>query len=155
MRKAFVLVWLLFISGIPLPVKAETPVQPVPSAAVTIEEVRQFMEEYKNRLKKMEVDPFMELFSREAVENQVLPYADIRQGYLATFENSDAILYHLDVYSIQTRPEGALVSGRYEMIQSLKGRSKQKTFRGNIQWDLVREGGLLKIKELKYGRDPE
>ena len=57
----------------------------VPSlAAVKEEEVRQFIDEYKGRFEKMELDGFMALFSRDATENQMLPYTDIEEAYRRT-----------------------------------------------------------------------
>jgi hypothetical protein len=130
----------------PFSVKAQN--QPL-----TVEEVHQFMNEYKDRFVKMNFDAFMDLFSKEAIENRMHPYADIREAYRKTFDNSDAIQYNLEVYTIQAYQEGAFVSGRYELVQSIKGSKKTMVFRGNIQWTLNRENGLLKIKEINYGRD--
>jgi hypothetical protein len=120
--------------------------------AVTMEEVYRFMDEYKDRYMEMDIDAFMNLFSKGAVENRMHPYADIREAYRKTFSNSNSIQYNLEIYNIRTYEKGASVSGRYELIQSLRGGRRNRTFRGNIQWDLVREEGLLKIKEINYGR---
>ena len=60
----------------------------------------------------------------------MLPYADIREAYQKTFANSNSIVYHLEIYSIQTYQKSAFVSGRYELIQSIKGSKKKKVFRG-------------------------
>jgi hypothetical protein len=143
-----ILIWPFFT--IPqTPASAESP------QAVSIEEVHRLMDEYKDRYMEMDLDAFMNLFSKGAVENQMHPYADIREAYRKTFSNSNSIQYNLEISSIQTYEKSASVSGRYELIQSLKGARgarRNRTFRGNIQWDLVREDGLLKIKEINYGR---
>jgi hypothetical protein len=59
----------------------------------------------------------------------------------------------VEVYFIQPYTRSVFVSGRYEVVQSLKPKGQQNIFRGNIQWNLVREEGSLKIMEIDYGRD--
>lgn len=145
--------FISFISMFPLSTKAQVPPPSVIPQAVTVEEVRQFMDEYTTRFMKMDLDAYMALFSKEAVENRMIPYADIREAYKRTITNSHSIIYHLKIYSIQTYMRSAFVTGRYELIQTFKGKDKTKVIQGNIQWDLVRENGSLKIKEVNYGRD--
>ncbi len=145
MRTITIVIFLFLISLFPISTKAQGPVPPKIPRAVTEEEVRRFVDEYTARYMKMDIDAFMDLFSKEAVENRMLPYADIREAYQKTFANSNSIVYHLEIYSIQTYQKSAFVSGRYELIQSLKGGDKKKVFRGNIQWNLIRENGSLKI----------
>lgn len=153
MRTITIVIFLFLISLFPISTKAQGPVPPKIPRAVTEEEVRRFVDEYTARYMKMDIDAFMDLFSKEAVENRMLPYADIREAYQKTFANSNSIVYHLEIYSIQAYQKSAFVNGRYELIQSIKGSKKKKVFRGNIQWDLIREDGSLKIKEINYGRD--
>jgi hypothetical protein len=146
MRTGFLVILLLSVLIGPFSAKAQN--QPV-----TVEEVQQFMNEYKNRYNNLNYEAFMDLFSKEAVENRMHPYADIREAYRKTFDSSNSIQYNLEIYSIQTYQEGAFVSGRYELVQSIKGSKRSAVFRGNIQWNLNREGGVLKIKEINYGKD--
>jgi hypothetical protein len=146
-------IFLFLVLLFPLSTKAQAPVPPKIDQPVTEEEVRRFMDEYKARFMKMDIDAFMELFSNEAVENRTVPYADIREAYQKTFANSKSIIYDLEIYSIQTYQKSAFIRGRYELIQSIKGSKKKKVFRGDIQWDLIRENGSLKIKEINYGKD--
>jgi hypothetical protein len=146
MKAVFLGILLLSVLIGPFSAKAQN--QPV-----TVEEVHQFMNEYKDRYINMNYEGFMDLFSQEAVENRMYPYADIREAYRKTFDTSKAIQYNLEIYTIQVSQEGAFVSGRYELVQSFKGSKKSKVFRGNIQWNLKRENGVLKIREINYGRD--
>ena len=145
--------FLSFISMFPLSIKAQMTPPAVTPQAVTEEEVRQFMDEYKARFMKMDLDAYMAFFSKEAVENRMLPYADIRGAYQRVIAHTHSIEYKLKIYSIQTYMRSALVRGRYEIIQTLKGKAQENFFRGDIQWDLVRENGSLKIREVNYGRD--
>lgn len=129
-----------------------SPTTTIPQA-VTMEEVRQFIDEYTKRFMKMDLDAFMDLFSKEAVENRMVPYADIREAYRKTIETNKSIQYNVKIISIQTYTQSAFVSGRYKITQTFKKGNKEKVFQGNIQWELVRENGSLKIKEVNFGRD--
>jgi hypothetical protein len=153
LKKITLIFFLSLIPIIPLSIKAQISPSPEIPQPVTVEEVRQFIDEYRIRFVKMDPDAFMALFSKEAVENRMLPYADIRNAYLRTIAHSDSIVYEVKIYSIQTYTRSAFVTGRYEIIQSLKGGGGKRVFRGDIQWNLVRENGPLKIKEINYGRN--
>jgi hypothetical protein len=148
MRTIIAIICLFLVSLFPLSTKAQAPVP----QAVTEEEVNRFLDEYKARYMKMDLDAFMDLFSEEAVENRVIPYDDIRRVYKKNFDNSSSLEYDLEIDSIQAYQKSAFVSGRYRLIQTIKGTEEQKGFKGNIQWSLVRENGSLKIKEINYGR---
>ena len=143
---------IYFIVMNPLSVKAQVPPPYEIQKAITMEEARQFVDEYSARFMKLELDPFMDLFSKKAVENRMLPYADIRRAYQKTIAGSRSIMYQLKIYTIQTSLQSALVRGRYEIVQAFK-RGGDTAFKGDIQWDLIRENGVLKIREVDYGRD--
>jgi len=143
---------IYFIVMNPLSVKAQVPPPYEIQKAITMEEARQFIDEYSARFMKLELDPFMDLFSKRAVENRMLPYADIRRAYQKTIAGSRSIMYQLKIYTIQTSLQSALVRGRYEIVQAFK-KGGETAFKGDIQWDLIRENGVLKIREVDYGRD--
>jgi len=153
MRTITFFIFLCLILVFPISAKAQAPVPGEIPQAVTEEEVNRFFDEYTARYISMDFDAFMNLFSQEAVENRMRPYADIGEGYRRTFANSRSIVYSLEIYSILTYEKGASVRGRYELIQSFKGSKKKGFFEGDIQWELIRENGSLKIKEINYGRD--
>jgi ketosteroid isomerase-like protein len=143
--------FLSLISSFPLITRAQVSSPSVPEA-LTEEEVRLFIDDYTKRFTKMDFEAYMDLFSSEAVENRALPYADIRVAYRRTIQGSHSIQYDVKIYSIQTYARSAFASGRYQITQTLKG-GGVKTFKGNIQWVLAREGRALKIKEINYGID--
>ena len=143
---------IYFLVMNPLSVKAQVPPPYEVQKAITMEEARQFIDEYSARFIKLELDPFMDLFSKRAVENRMLPYADIRRAYQKTIAGSRSIMYQLKIYTIQTSLQSALVRGRYEIVQTFK-KGGEAAFKGDIQWDLIRENGVLKIREVDYGRD--
>jgi len=152
MRKVIFVFFLFLIFIVPLSIKAQVaPSSEIPQA-VTVEEARQFIDEYTAQFMRMDLDAFMALFSMNAVENRALPYADIRGAYQRTIQGSRSIQYDVKIHTIQTYAESAFASGRYQITQTLKG-GRVKTFKGNIQWVLAREGRALKIKEINYGID--
>jgi hypothetical protein len=103
----------------------------------------------------MDIDLFMELFSKEAVENRMVPYSDIRKSYERTFGMTNQFLYYVNFLVVQTYTKSAFVSGRYRISQTLAGGDEVNMFKGNIQWELVREGDALKILRINFGRDLE
>jgi hypothetical protein len=135
---------------IPLSIGAQSP----SLAAVKEEEVREFIDEYKDCFVKMDVDALMALFLKDATENRMLPYTDIEEAYRRTVSISRSISYQVEIYSIQTYSQSAFVTGRYEIIQTFKGIRRRRVFRGDIQWTLFRENGSLRIKEINYGGNP-
>lgn len=143
--------FLSLISSFPLTTRAQVSSPAIPET-LTEEEVRRFIDDYTKRFTKMDLETYMDLFSREAVENRALPYADIRKDYRRTIQVSHSIQYDVKIHTIQTYAKSAFASGRYQITQTLKG-GRVKTFKGNIQWVLVREGRDLKIKEINYGID--
>jgi hypothetical protein len=120
---------------------------------ITETEARRFIDEYVDQYIKMDIDAFMILFSRGAIENRMLTYADIREIYRLTFDNSESLKYDLEVFTVKINKDGAAVLGQYEVAQALKRSPYKKVYKGNIQWELIREDGVLKIKEINYGRD--
>jgi len=148
------IIFIFFISLIPIysfSVRAQVPPSREIQKAESMEEARQFIHEYTARFAKLDLDPFMELFSKRAVENRMFPYDDIREAYRKTIEGSSSIVYTLDIDSIQTYPQRVFVMGRYQITQGLKKGGKT-VLTGDIQWDLIRENGSLKIREVNFGR---
>ncbi len=151
LEKIIFIFFITLLSIYPFSTKAQVPPSQEIQKAQAAKEAHQFVQEYTARFMKLELDPFMELFSERAVENRMLPYADIREAYRKTIEGSHSIAYHLDIDSIQTYSHSAQVVGRYKIVQTFKKGGKT-VFGGDIQWDLIRENGSLKIREVNYGR---
>jgi len=152
LHKIIFIFLIYFILVNSLSVKAQVPPSYEIQKAITMEEARQFINEYSARFMKLELDPFMGLFSKKAVENRMLPYADIQRAYKKTIAGSHSIMYSFKIYTIQTYLRSALVRGHYEIVQTFKG-GGETAFKGEIQWDLIRENGVLRIREINYGRD--
>jgi len=151
LHKIILICLISFILILPFSGKAQVPPSREIQKAEIMEEARQFIQEYTARFMKLDLDPFMELFSKTAVENRMLPYADIREAYQKTIEGSRSIVYNLDIDSIQPYTRNVLVMGRYHITQAFK-RGGKAVLSGDIQWDLIREDGSFKIREVNYGR---
>ena len=153
-KTAWICLWVLMLV-IPVAARAQTPAgtqAPAPAAEVIPEaEIRQTIDQYIDRFKAMDLDLFMDVFSKRAVENRMFPYADMREAYDRTFRNSNQILYFLNILGIQSYTNSAFVNGYYEIIQTTKPDNEFKIYKGNIQWELVREEGGLKILRLNHG----
>jgi hypothetical protein len=152
-EKVMVIFSMVFLLLWSLSVRAQVPPSFETPPAITEVEARRFLGEYMVEYMRMDINAFMGFFSKEAIENRMLTYADIREIYRGTFENSDSVNYYVEIFSVQINKESAHVTGRYEVTQTLKGSSIRKVFKGNIQWDLISENGALKIREINYGRD--
>jgi hypothetical protein len=145
--------FIFFILIIPLSTTAQVSTPPEVTRVIPVEEVQKFIVEYKVRFMKMDLDGFMSLFSKEATENRMIPYDDIREAYHRTIAYSKSIVYDLEIYQIQTYAQRAFVTGHFKIIQALKSGSKKRVFQGDIQWELVQENGSLKIREVNYGKN--
>ena len=152
-EKVMLIFSMAFLLLCPLSVWAQVPPSFETPPAITEVEARRFLNEYMAEYMRMDINAFMGFFSKEAIENRMLTYADIREIYQGTFENSDSLLYQGEIFYVQINKESAHVTGRYEVTQALKGSPIKKVFWGNIQWDLISENGALKIREMNYGRD--
>ncbi len=146
---------LLVVSFVMFPVaaKAQT-VAPTPLMPVIPEaEVQDVINKYVDRFKTMDHEGLMSLFAKEAVENRMLPYNDLSASYRKAFSVTNQFIYHLKIDSIHTYTKSAIVTGRYQIIQTLKEKDGMRIYKGNIQWELVPEDGSLKIIRLNYGNE--
>ena len=138
---------------IPVTVRAQTQA-PAPAAEVIPEaEIRQTIDQYVDRFKAMDLDLFMKVFSKRAIQNRMYPYADMVEAYDRMFKNTNQFLYFLNILGIQSYTNSAFVNGYYEIIQTTKPDNEFKVYKGNIQWELVREEGGLKILRLNHGTE--
>jgi hypothetical protein len=101
----------------------------------------------------MDHEKFMSLFSKEAVENRMLPYKDMSDSYWKLFRETSQFLYHVKIDSIHTFTKSAYATAQYQIIQTLNESKETKIFKGKIQWVFVLEDGSLKIYRLNYGNE--
>jgi hypothetical protein len=108
------------------------------SSGITIEEVEAFMELYASVYTRNDINTFMSLFSKSAVENNRLHYNEIRETYQETF--SEKISYYR-IHNMTTAINGqtATVSGSYDLSRYLSAASKWMRYSGKIRGALPRE----------------
>jgi hypothetical protein len=151
-RIAAVLLAFCFLLS-PVMVMAQTvasaPLMPVIPEA----DVQDLINKYIDRFKAMDHEAFMSLFSKDAVENRMLPYNDMAGMYWKMFNATNQFLYYVTVDTIQTYTKSAFASGNYQIIQTLKEKGETRIYKGKIQWEFVPEGGSLKIIRLNYGNE--
>ena len=137
----------------PVMVKAQTvasaPLMPVIPEA----DVREVINKYIGQFKAMNYESFIALFSKEAIENRMLPYNDLAAMYYKMFGETRQLSYDVTIDTIETYTKSAFVAGRYQLIQTLKKDDGMRVYKGKIQWVLVPEDGSLKIIRLNYGNE--
>jgi len=114
------------------------------------EEVRRFFAEYIDRYTKKDIHEFLSVFSSKAIQNQKDGLEAIKNIYSRFLNQSDELRYHLDDMKIEIYQNVVEVNARYKLDQILEKQGSEKTWRGDIHWVLIREGGALKIISLDY-----
>ncbi len=132
---------------------ASSPQTPPIHGKIQESEVREFIEHYTRRFSEMNLEAYMDLFSKGALENRTLPYTDIREAYRKTLQGSHVLSMNVSLQVVRSDGETAFASGRYQITQILK-MGRGRVFQGNIQWWLIRQDGVIKIREINYGIDP-
>jgi len=114
------------------------------------EEVRRFFAEYIDRYTQKDIHGFLSVFSSKAIQNQNDGLEAIKNIYSRFLNQSDELRYHLDDMKIEIYQNVVEVKARYKLDQILEKQGSEKTWRGDIRWVLIREGGVLKIISLDY-----
>jgi len=109
-------------------------------------EVFLFLSRYTGAYERGDIAAFLDLFSKDAVENNSLSYSDIRQFYARNFKAS-RYRYALENVVIEDRGDSVIVGGNYR-IMSADGVTLKA--HGFIQWALTRNEGSLKIMRIDY-----
>ena len=139
------------VAQVPSP-KPVAPVAAIPSAPapfVKENEVRQFLVKYVDRYTQKDIDGFLSFFSPMAVQNQKDGIEQIRKIYSRQFELYDRFEYQLKNPKIEILDKSVKVRASYEIEQfSKKGETKH--LRGEIEWDLAKDGGELKVLAIQY-----
>ncbi|HWR58599.1 MAG TPA: outer membrane protein assembly factor BamD [Thermodesulfovibrionales bacterium] len=117
-----------------------TPRNEVPESDVGL-----FVEQYRSAYESGDIERFMSLYSKSAVENG-MRFDDIRRSYHKNFEAGR--------YTYALRNQQALKSGDYVALTGIfnikkKGQDRIVT-EGNIRWILVKEDAGLKIVKVEY-----
>ena len=130
--------------------KAAQPASPKTNE-ITKEEVEDFMRRYVNSYNKNDLNAFIALFSRSAVENNIMDYNEIRNAYREIFDEK-INYYKLQNMHIKIEGINALVSGTYNINRYLSAEDRWLKFSGRISWKLSRENNSLKIVSMNYDK---
>ena len=132
--------------------KPSPPIAAVPSMPhpfVEEDEVRQFLAKYVDRYKQKDIEGFLSFFSPLAIQNQKDRIEKIREMYSKQFEQYESFNYQLKNPKMKILENSVKVKASYVIEQfSKKGETKQ--VRGDIEWELVREGKELKVLTIEY-----
>lgn len=130
------------------------------TAGVTEEEVRQFLNHYKNRYTQKDIDGFISLFSSKAIQNERDGFDDIKKIYSDFFHQSKELRYHIEDIRIKIYKEVLIfglyyeraisVKAHYTVEQTVKKTKKKKVWGGTVRWILIKEYGALRILSLDF-----
>ncbi|MEW6107712.1 MAG: J domain-containing protein [Nitrospirota bacterium] len=116
---------------------------------ITRESVEDFMKRYIRAYERNDLETFMTLFSKSAVENNRMNYAAIRNAYKDTF--SEKINYYsVQNMDIRIEDHNAFVSGIYNVNRYLSSENRWVRYTGKIRWKLSKEKDALKIISVDY-----
>ncbi|MBP1714625.1 MAG: hypothetical protein H6Q42_2828, partial [Deltaproteobacteria bacterium] len=74
----------------------------------------------------------------------------IRKTYENFFAQMESVNYQIVITGIEPRQDQVEVKAQYELEGIVAKGRKMQTWKGQIRWVLVREGGALKILSLDY-----
>ncbi len=118
---------------------------------ITRDEVEEFMQRYVAAYTKNDLNGFLSLFSRSAVENNTLNYNEIRNAYKETFSEK---INHYRITNMDIRTDGqtATVSGVYNINRYISADDRWVRYSGKIAWKLTRENAQLRIISTNYDK---
>jgi ketosteroid isomerase-like protein len=121
-----------------------------PSLLAREDEVKKFFNTYIERYHRMDIEGFLSLFSPKAIQNKKDGPEGIRKTYTDFFNQGKEVRYRIQDMKIEIYQNVVEVRAHYEIEQILKMGGKKKVWRGQIQWILGKENGVLKIISLDY-----
>lgn len=125
------------------------PVLPARAETLTQDEVEAFIQRYIGAYEKNDLESFMALFSRSAVENDRMDYNEIRTAYQETF--SEKINYYkLSDLKVSLAGMNAFVSGKYSINRYLSQENRWVRHTGTIRWTLAKVNNALRITRINY-----
>ena len=135
-------------SAKPSPPTAAIPPMPHPFV-IKENEITEFLAKYVDRYKQRDIEGFLSFFSPLAIQNQKDRIEKIREMYSKQFERYESFNYQLKNPKMKILENSVKVRASYEIEQfSKKGETKQ--LRGDIEWELIKEGKELKVLTIEY-----
>lgn len=136
---------------LPGSVAALSTTTPIVQPAIVIpDDVNLFIGQYISAYESGDIDRFMSLYSRAAIENGILYYADIRRAYEKNFQRG-RFIYTLTNQQMQRADDRVALSGSYT-IKTMRGDTVISITRGHVRWTLVKDEGRLKIIRIDYDK---
>jgi hypothetical protein len=121
-----------------------------PSAIASDLEVRNFFDNYLVRYNQKEINGFIALFSAKAIQNQKDDVEKIRKTYENFFAQMESVNYQIAISGIEPKQDRVEVRAQYALEGIVAKGRKSQTWKGQIRWVLIKEGGALKVLSLDY-----
>jgi hypothetical protein len=121
------------------------------SLIATVEEVKEFFDNYVRLFAQKDIGGFLSLFSSKVVGNHKDGIETIRKIYTDFFNQSDELRYRIR-YNTEIYQNAVEVKGFYE-IDQLNKKGRRKVWTGPIRWVLTREDRVLKVVSVDYQHD--
>ena len=121
-----------------------------PSAIASDLEVRNFFDNYLGKYNRKEINGFIALFSAKAIQNQKDDVEKIRKTYENFFGQMESVNYQIAITGIEPKQDRLEVKAQYVLEGIVSKGRRAQTWKGQIQWVLVREEGALRVLSLNY-----
>jgi hypothetical protein len=121
-----------------------------PSAIASDLEVRNFFDNYLVKYNRKEINGFIALFSAKAIQNQKDDVEKIRKTYENFFDQMESVNYEIAITGIEPKQDKLEVKAQYVLEGIVAKGRRMQTWKGQIQWVLVREKGALRVLSLNY-----
>jgi hypothetical protein len=121
-----------------------------PSAIASDLEVRNFFDNYLVKYNRKEINGFIALFSAKAIQNKKDDVEKIRRTYESFFAQMESINYQIAISGIEPKQDKLEVKAHYVLEGIVAKGRRVQTWKGQIQWVLVKEGGALRVLSLDY-----
>jgi ketosteroid isomerase-like protein len=122
----------------------------LPQLITTEEEVRGFFDQYVERYNQKDLDGFLSFFSLKTIQNQQDGFPEIRKLYANVFNRSQELRISIEDMKMEIYQNAVDVKARYTVNQVLKETGGKRFWKGNINWVLVKEKGVLKITSVNF-----
>jgi hypothetical protein len=121
-----------------------------PSAIASDLEVRNFFDNYLLRYNRKEINSFIALFSAKAIQNKKDDVGKIRKVYGNFFDQMESVNYQIAITGIEPKQDRLEVKAQYVLEGIVTKGRRAQTWKGQVQWVLVREEGALRVLSLDY-----
>jgi hypothetical protein len=121
-----------------------------PSAIASDLEVGNFFDNYLVRYNRKDINSFIGLFSAKAIQNKKDDIEKIRRAYENFFSQMESVNYQIAITGIEPKKDRLEVKAHYVLEGVVAKGRRAQTWKGQIQWVLVREGGALRVLSLDY-----